>query len=181
MKTSIKKSRKICIFPKGLVYGFGQKFQISSSFLYGQNRLRKSVWRRSGIETSLCRLWKHRFKKVAKFVFFQRGLVKFVFFHGFGQKFQISSSFLFGNNSPGKCLWWCSRKITSLSRLWKHRLKNVAKLAFFQRGYLMVFFKNIKFLWPYFLGEIGWEKVFGDVLGRKLAFLNYENVDYKKS
>ena len=32
MKRSIKKRRKICIFPNGLVYGFGQKFQISSSF-----------------------------------------------------------------------------------------------------------------------------------------------------
>ena len=47
MKRSIKKRRKICIFPKGLVYGFGQKFQISSSFLFEQNRPRKSVWWRS--------------------------------------------------------------------------------------------------------------------------------------
>ena len=41
MKRSIKKRRKICIFPNGLVYGFGQKFQISSSFLFEQNRLKK--------------------------------------------------------------------------------------------------------------------------------------------
>ena len=34
MKTSIKKSREICIFPKGLVHGFGQKFQISSSSFF---------------------------------------------------------------------------------------------------------------------------------------------------
>ena len=46
---------------------------------------------------------------------------------------------------------------------------------------MMVFFKNIKYLNPNFLGEIGWEKVFGEVLGRKLAFLDYDNVDYKKS
>ena len=105
-----------------------KNFRFSSSFLYGQNRLRKSVWRRSRIETSLCRLWKHRYKKVAKFVFFQGGLV-----HGFGQNFQISSSFLFSNNSLGKCLRWCSRKTTSLSRLWKHRLKSVAKFSFFQK------------------------------------------------
>ena len=46
---------------------------------------------------------------------------------------------------------------------------------------MMVFFKTIKYLNPNFLGEIGWEKVFGEVLGRKLAFLDYDNVDYKKS
>ena len=31
------KSRKISIFPKGLVHGFGQKFDISSTFLFRQN------------------------------------------------------------------------------------------------------------------------------------------------
>ena len=43
MKTSIKKSRKICIFPKGLVYGFGQKFQISSSSFFLGTIARENV------------------------------------------------------------------------------------------------------------------------------------------
>ena len=36
MKTSIKKSRKICIFTERSVYGLGQKFQISSFFFLGK-------------------------------------------------------------------------------------------------------------------------------------------------
>ena len=32
-KASIKESRNIDIFPKGLVHGFGQKFELSSSIL----------------------------------------------------------------------------------------------------------------------------------------------------
>lgn len=36
MKTSIQKGRKLFIFPMGLVHGSGQKFEISSSFLFGQ-------------------------------------------------------------------------------------------------------------------------------------------------
>ena len=35
-KTLISKSRKICIFPKWLVHGFGQKLNLSSLFLSKQ-------------------------------------------------------------------------------------------------------------------------------------------------
>ena len=36
-KTSIYKSRKIIIFPKGVVHGFWQKMDIFPSFVYMQN------------------------------------------------------------------------------------------------------------------------------------------------
>ena len=32
------------IFPKGLVHDFGQNFQISSKFIFGQNSARNSIW-----------------------------------------------------------------------------------------------------------------------------------------
>ena len=44
----------------------------------------------------------------------------------------------------------------------------------------MVLVENFKFLHPFFMAEIGWEKVFADVLGRKLAFLDYESIDKEK-
>ena len=34
-------------FPKGLVHRFGQKFEISSTLIFMQNRPRKSIWERS--------------------------------------------------------------------------------------------------------------------------------------
>ena len=47
IKTSVYEKRKIRIFPNGLVHGFGQKFEISSTLNFMQNRPRKSIWERS--------------------------------------------------------------------------------------------------------------------------------------
>ena len=47
IKTSVYEKRKIRIFPNGLVHGFGQKFEISSTLIFMQNRPRKSIWERS--------------------------------------------------------------------------------------------------------------------------------------
>ena len=43
IKTSVYEKRKIRIFPNGLVHGFGQKFKISSTLIFTQNRPRKSI------------------------------------------------------------------------------------------------------------------------------------------
>ena len=45
-KTEFEK-RKIRIFPKGLVHRFGEKFEISSTLIFMQNRPRKSIWEHS--------------------------------------------------------------------------------------------------------------------------------------
>ena len=47
IKITVYQKRKIRIFPKGLVHRFGQKFDISSSLVFMQNRPRKSIWERS--------------------------------------------------------------------------------------------------------------------------------------
>ena len=41
----------------------------------------------------------------------------------------------------------------------------------------MVLVKNVKFLNPFFLGKIGLDKVFGVVLDRKVAILDYKNIN----
>ena len=43
----LQKTKKMRIFPNALVQGFGQKFKISSSLIFMQNRPRKSIWERS--------------------------------------------------------------------------------------------------------------------------------------
>ena len=45
----------------------------------------------------------------------------------------------------------------------------------------MFLVKILKFLHPFFLGQIGKEKMFGGVLGRKVAVLVYKNIDLKNS
>ena len=47
MKTTVYEKGKLGIFPKGLIYRFGQKFAISSTLIFMQNRPRKSIWERS--------------------------------------------------------------------------------------------------------------------------------------
>ena len=42
----------------------------------------------------------------------------------------------------------------------------------------MVLAKIMKFLYPFFLAKIGKDKVLGNVLDRKRAFLNYKNIDF---
>ena len=46
-KKTVYEKCKIGNFPKGLVHRFGQKFEISSTLIFMQNRPRKSIWERS--------------------------------------------------------------------------------------------------------------------------------------
>ena len=46
-KRTVYEKRKIRIFPKALVHRFGQKFEISSTLIFIQNRPRKSISERS--------------------------------------------------------------------------------------------------------------------------------------
>ena len=45
----------------------------------------------------------------------------------------------------------------------------------------MLLAKIVKCLYPFFLGKVGQEKVFGNVLDRKLAFLDIKTWIKKKS
>ena len=46
-KNNCLRKTQIRIFPNGLVHRFGQKFEISSTLIFLQNRPRKSIWERS--------------------------------------------------------------------------------------------------------------------------------------
>ena len=47
IKTTVYEKRKIGIFLKGLVHRFDQKFEISSTLIFMQNRPRQSILERS--------------------------------------------------------------------------------------------------------------------------------------
>ena len=59
--------------------------------------------------------------------------------------------------------------------------KKVEKYTFFQRGKPMVLVQKWPFFQLYFLGTIGQENVFYDILERKKTFLGYKNKKFKKS
>ena len=61
------------------------------------------------------------------------------------------------------------------------KFKKVEKLTFFQRVNPWFWSKNGNFSKFFFLGNIGLENVFYDILERKNAFLGYRNKEIKKS
>ena len=64
----------------------------------------------------------------------------------------------------------------------KTSIKIRRKICIFPKGLVDGFLQKYQISLSLLFGRsVGWEKVFGDVLERKLAFVDYENVDYKKS
>ena len=83
------KSRKIGIFPKGLVHGVGQKLVIFSDFNFFVNRPEKCVLRYSKRKKRLSRLYKEEVEKLEK-LDFSKGLSPW-----FWSKIGNFSTFLF--------------------------------------------------------------------------------------
>ena len=114
--------------------------------------------------------------KSGKIAIFPKGLV-----HGFPQKLTIFRSFFFKAIQAGKEGFsiFYNKKTCFLAT--KQEVQKVEKLPFFHRGYCTVLVKNWRFFHLFFLGKIGQENVFYDILQRKNVFLSYKNKKFKKS
>ena len=93
----------------------------------------------------------------------------------------FSNLLFFKQFKKGKCLLRYSGKKKRLSKLLKQEVQKVEKLTFFQRAKTMVFVQKWPFFQLFFLGNVGKENVFHDILERKSAFLSYKNKKFKKS
>ena len=93
----------------------------------------------------------------------------------------IFPTFFFRQYRPGKCLLRYSRTIKRLSRLWKQEVQKVAKMDIFPKGLTHGFGPKMAIFPTFFLGNIGQENVFYDILERKNAFQGYKNKKFKKS
>ena len=86
-------------------------------------------------------------------------------------KLPIFPTFLFGQHTPGKCLLRYSRAKKRLSRLSKQQVQKVEQFPVFLKR-LTHFFGPKRAIIPIsFLGNIGQENIFYDMLERKNAFL----------
>ena len=72
-KQEVKKVKKIAIFPKGVVHGFGQKLASFPSFVSGQYNRVKCVLQYFRTKKRLFTLQKQEVQKVEKLPFFQNG------------------------------------------------------------------------------------------------------------
>ena len=93
----------------------------------------------------------------------------------------IFPPFFFRQYRPGKCVLRYSPTKKQLSRLLKQELQKVEKLTFFQKGLTHGLSPKMAILPTLFLGNIGQENVFYDILQRKSNFLGYKNKKFKKS
>ena len=64
---------------------------------------------------------------------------------------------------------------------YKNKKFKVEKLTFFQKGHPLVVIQKRPFFQLFFLGNIGQENVFDDILEGKNAFLGYKTKKFKKS
>ena len=92
-KTS-SKSRKIDIFPKGLIYGFGPKMAIFQAFFFRQYKPGKCLLRYSRTKETPFYAIKTTSSRSRKIDIFPKGLT-----HGFGPKMAIFPTFFLGNIS----------------------------------------------------------------------------------
>ena len=91
----------------------------------------------------------------------------------------IFPSFYFRQYRPGKCVLRYSRRKKRLSRLGKQEVKKDEKFRFFPKGLTHGFGPKMAIFPTFFLGNIGQEKFFYDILEQIDAFLGYKNEKVK--
>ena len=97
------------------------------------------------------------------------------------QNLRFSELFFFRQYRPPKCLLrYSTTKNTSLFYIKKKSLK-IQKIKIFSKGLTYAFRLKMTIFPSFFLGNIGQENVFYDILERKNAFLGYKNKKFKKS
>ena len=126
IKTTVYKKRKIRIFPKVLVHRFCQKFEISSTLIFIQNRPRKSIWESSSQEKVSIILCNSLSPLVTRCN-------------------PLYSHVIDRENESSKNDFRRFIQQTSLSEQRKHRFQKPTKLAFFQRGQSTDLINNWKF------------------------------------
>ena len=100
----------------------------------------------------------------------------------FGQKWQFLQLHFLRQSRPVNCVLRYPKTKKRLSRLIKTRSSNRWKIAIVAMGINRWFWsKNGNFFIFFFLGNIGQEDVFYDIVERKNPFLAYKNKKFKKS
>ena len=111
IKTTSSKSRKIEIFPKSIIHGFGPKMAIFNFFFLAIQAKKLSLTIFQNEKTPFQAI-KTRSSKSHKIDIFAKGLA-----HGFGPNMAIFPTSFFRQFWPGKCLLRYSRTKKLLSRL----------------------------------------------------------------
>ena len=160
-KNRSSKTRKIAIFPKGLTHGFGPKIAIYPTSFFQVKEIRKMSFTIFQDEKTPIQVIKTRRSKSRKIALFPKGLT-----HSFGPKMAIfPTSFFFGNIGQENVFYdILGRKNPFLG--YKNKKFKKSKNCHYSKGVNPWFWnKNGHFSNLFFLGKIGQENVFYDILG----------------
>ena len=99
--------------------------------------------------------------------------------HGFDSKMAIFSTFFLGNKGQEMSFTIFQNEKTSFQAIKRKSLKS-PKIDIFAKGLTHGFGSKMAMMPTFFLGNLGQENVFYDILERKNAFLGYKNNTFKK-
>ena len=153
----------------GLTHGFGPKMAIFPTFLFRQYRPRKCLLRYSRQKKKKCKKSKnwHFCKGVNPWFWSKNG--------------HFSNSFFLANLGQGNVFYDILERENAFLGYENNKFEK-SKNWHFCKGVNPWFrSKNDHFSNFFFLGNIGQENVFYDILERKSAFLGYKNNKFKKS
>ena len=148
----------------------------STFFFFTQYRPKKCVLWYSRTKKTLLGYKNKTFKKSEKINIFQRGSSMV-----WVQNWASFHLCFFRQYRPGKCvLWYSTTKNAFLGN--KNKKFKKSKNGHFSKGVSPWFWSKIGHFSTFlFLGNIGQENVFYDILERKNVFLGYKNKKFKKS
>ena len=174
IKTRSSKSRKIDIFPKGLVHGFGPKLAIFPPF-FQAIQARKMCFMIFQNEKTPFQAIKTRSSKTRKIDIFPKGLI-----HGFSPKLAIFRPCIFQAIQARKMCFMIFQNEKTFFQAIKTRSSKSRKIDIFPKRLVHGFGPKLAIFPQLFLGNIGQENVFQDILEHKIAFLGCKNKKFKK-
>ena len=176
MKIRSSKSHKIDFFPKGLTHGFGPKMTIFPTSFFQAIQPRKMSFTILQNEKTPFYATKTRSSKSRKIAFLPNGLT-----HAYDPKMAIFPTCFFQTIQARKMSFTIFWNEETRFQAIKIRSSKSRKIDSFSKGLTHGFGPNVAIFPTFFLGNIGEENVFYDILERKNAFLRYKNKKLKKS
>ena len=169
IKTRCSKSRQIQIFPKGLTHGFGLKMAVFRTFIFQAIQARKMSFTIFYIEITPLQPIKTKSSESRKTDIFQEGLT-----HSFGPKLAIFPTFFFQTIYARKMSFTIFQIKTPRFQSIKTRSSKSRNTDIFSKGITHGFCPKLTLFQLFFLGNMGQENVFYDILHRINAFVAYK-------
>ena len=184
IKTRSSKSRKIDIFANGLTHGFCPKLPFFQVFFFANIGQEIVFYHILETKNAFLAYKNNKFKKLKKLSLFRRGPM------GnrrgpegnpwFWSKHGHFSNFYFQPIQARKMSFMIFQNEKTPLKAKKTRSSKSRKIDIFPKGLTHGFFPKMAIFLTFFLGIIGQEIVFYDILETKIAFLGYKNNKLKK-